>query len=67
MFYITLFQSYWPLEDFSSRLSGDLFCSSWETRHGAATALREIVSHHGHCAAKALNQTKEEVCIYLSI
>ncbi|ENN71273.1 hypothetical protein HUJ04_007705 [Dendroctonus ponderosae] len=43
----------WPLEWFCDQLSHDLFHSSWERRHGAATALREIISIHGRGAGKA--------------
>ncbi|KAJ8949069.1 hypothetical protein NQ318_016971 [Aromia moschata] len=43
----------WPLEWFCDQLSQDLFSSSWETRHGAATALREVLSVHGSGAGKA--------------
>ncbi|CAG9863360.1 unnamed protein product [Phyllotreta striolata] len=42
----------WPLEWFCDLLSQDLFSSSWETRHGAGTALREILSVHGSGAGK---------------
>lgn len=43
----------WPLEWFCDQLSQDLFSSSWEIRHGAATALREIITVHGHGAGRA--------------
>lgn len=43
----------WPLEWFCDQLGQDLFSSSWETRHGAATALREIITVHGRGAGKA--------------
>lgn len=43
----------WPLEWFCDQLSQDLFSSSWETRHGAATALREVLSVHGKGAGRA--------------
>ncbi|KAJ8933842.1 hypothetical protein NQ314_013764 [Rhamnusium bicolor] len=33
----------WPLESFCDQLSQDLFSCSWEIRHGAATALREVL------------------------
>lgn len=37
----------WPLEAFSETLCQDLFSQKWEIRHGAATALRELVRLHG--------------------
>lgn len=43
----------WPLDWFCDQLTQDLFNSSWETRHGAATALREILSLHGRGAGRA--------------
>ncbi|KAL1494003.1 hypothetical protein ABEB36_009678 [Hypothenemus hampei] len=42
----------WPLEWFCDQLTQDLFNSSWEKRHGAATALREVLSVHGKGAGK---------------
>ena len=36
-----------PLGRFCNYLAADLFHSSWEVRHGAATALREILKQHG--------------------
>ncbi|CAH1116110.1 unnamed protein product [Phaedon cochleariae] len=43
----------WPLEWFCDQLGQDLFSSSWETRHGAATALREVLTVHGSGAGKS--------------
>ena len=37
----------WPLESFVESLCQDLFSQKWEIRHGAATALRELVKLHG--------------------
>lgn len=37
----------WPLESFAENLCQDLFSQKWEIRHGAATALRELVKLHG--------------------
>lgn len=37
----------WPLELFAESLCQDLFSQKWEVRHGAATALRELVKLHG--------------------
>ncbi|EFA08205.1 TATA-binding protein-associated factor 172-like Protein [Tribolium castaneum] len=51
----------WPLEWFCDSLSQDLFSSSWETRHGAATALREIITVHGRGAGKSTNLTAQQM------
>lgn len=37
----------WPLEAFVVALCQDLFSAAWEVRHGAATALREVIRLHG--------------------
>lgn len=37
----------WPLEAFTESLCQDLFSQKWEVRHGAATALRELIRLHG--------------------
>jgi TATA-binding protein-associated factor len=42
----------WPLEWFADELMTDLFSPCWETRHGAATGLREIVKLQGRCAGR---------------
>ncbi|XP_008559324.1 TATA-binding protein-associated factor 172 [Microplitis demolitor] len=51
----------WPLESFSESLCQDLFSQKWEIRHGAATALRELVRLHGKGAGKSRDQTQEEM------
>jgi hypothetical protein len=51
----------WPFENFCDQLCQDLFSPSWEVRHGAATALREVVRVHGGGAGKAADQTETEV------
>ncbi|XP_060811361.1 TATA-binding protein-associated factor 172 isoform X2 [Bombus pascuorum] len=51
----------WPLESFAESLCQDLFSQKWEIRHGAATALRELVKLHGKGAGKSKNQTAEEM------
>lgn len=51
----------WPLESFCSRLYLDLFNPRWETRHGAATALRELLKSHSSGAGKSNFMTKEEM------
>uniref|UniRef100_A0A7M5XDP0 Mot1 central domain-containing protein n=1 Tax=Clytia hemisphaerica TaxID=252671 RepID=A0A7M5XDP0_9CNID len=42
----------WPFEAFCVELCGELFNPSWEIRHGASSALREIVKLHGNSAGK---------------
>lgn len=37
----------WPLESFAEGLRQDLFSQKWEIRHGAATALRELIRLQG--------------------
>lgn len=51
----------WPLENFCARLFIDLFHAKWEVRHGAATALRELINQHGKGAGKCAYQTPEQM------
>lgn len=51
----------WPFESFCDQLMTDLFSPRWESRHGAATALREIFTCHGAGAGKTANTTKQQV------
>ncbi|XP_026282175.1 TATA-binding protein-associated factor 172 [Frankliniella occidentalis] len=51
----------WPFEFFCDQLCEDLFSSSWEIRHGAATALREFIKVHGPGGGKTANATKLEM------
>lgn len=51
----------WPLESFTENLCQDLFSQKWEIRHGAATALRELIKLHGKSAGKSRDQTIEEM------
>ncbi|XP_011642217.1 TATA-binding protein-associated factor 172 isoform X1 [Pogonomyrmex barbatus] len=51
----------WPLESFAESLCQDLFSQKWEVRHGAATALRELIKLHGKGAGKSRDQTLEEM------
>ncbi|XP_043463907.1 TATA-binding protein-associated factor 172 [Leptopilina heterotoma] len=51
----------WPLESFAETLCQDLFSQKWEVRHGAATALRELVRLHGKGAGKSRDQTEKEM------
>ena len=56
----------WPFEDFCELLMNDLFHTSWERRHGAATGLREIIKLHGQGAGRALDITLEKV-LYITL
>ncbi|KAH8417214.1 hypothetical protein KR222_006412, partial [Zaprionus bogoriensis] len=51
----------WPLENFCARLFIDLFHAKWEVRHGAATALRELINQHGSGAGKCAQQSPEQM------
>lgn len=42
----------WPFESFCVELCSDLFNPAWEIRHGASSALREIIKLHGSSAGK---------------
>lgn len=53
----------WPLEPFAETLIQDLFSLKWEIRHGAATALRELIRLHGKGAGKQRNQNHQEMDI----
>lgn len=39
----------------------DLFQSSWECRHGAATGLREVVKLHGQTAGMSVDTPADQV------
>ncbi|KAH9489880.1 btaf1 RNA polymerase II, B-TFIID transcription factor-associated, 170kDa [Bulinus truncatus] len=45
----------WPFQNFCEVLMNDLFHSSWEIRHGAASGLREVIKIHGKGAGKAVD------------
>lgn len=51
----------WPLETFCSKLFVDLFNPKWEKRHGAATALRELLRTHSTGAGKSIYMTQVEM------
>lgn len=51
----------WPLESFCSKLYLDLFNPRWETRHGAATALRELFKTHASGGGKSIYMTEDEM------
>uniref|UniRef100_A0A182JX29 TATA-binding protein-associated factor 172 n=1 Tax=Anopheles christyi TaxID=43041 RepID=A0A182JX29_9DIPT len=51
----------WPLDSFCSKLFLDLFSPRWETRHGSATALRELLKSHSDGGGKSVYMTKAEM------
>lgn len=51
----------WPLDSFCSKLYLDLFNPRWETRHGAATALREVFKTHASSGGKSNYMTSTEM------
>ena len=51
----------WPLEWFADELMNDLFSPCWETRHGAATGLREIVKLQGRCAGRVATAAPDQM------
>ncbi|KAB7501442.1 TATA-binding protein-associated factor, partial [Armadillidium nasatum] len=53
----------WPLEQFAEHVSQDLFNCSWEVRHGAGTALRELIRLHGLGAGKKSFQTSQQMSL----
>ncbi|XP_052814760.1 TATA-binding protein-associated factor 172-like isoform X2 [Mya arenaria] len=51
----------WPFELFCEQQMSDLFHSAWETRHGAATGLREVVKIHGRGAGKSIDTPVDQM------
>ncbi|XP_053667652.1 TATA-binding protein-associated factor 172 [Anopheles marshallii] len=51
----------WPLDSFCSKLFLDLFSPRWETRHGSATALRELLKSHADGGGRSIYMTKSEM------
>ncbi|RUS77118.1 hypothetical protein EGW08_015105, partial [Elysia chlorotica] len=51
----------WPFHNFCEVLISDLFHSSWEVRHGAGSALREVVKLHGQGAGKNLDTPSNQL------
>lgn len=51
----------WPLDGFTGELMNDLFSPSWETRHGAATGLREVVKLQGRCAGRVASADPDQM------
>lgn len=50
----------WPYERLCEFLKSDLFDPSWDTRHGAAMGLREIIRVHGAGAGRAFGKSVED-------
>lgn len=50
----------WPFERLCEFLKIDMFDPSWETRHGAAMGLREIVRVHGAGAGRCRGKSRSE-------
>ena len=50
----------WPYERLCEFLKVDLFDPQWETRHGAAMGLREVVRVHGAGAGRRRGKTRRE-------
>ena len=50
----------WPYERLCDFLKVDLFDPAWETRHGAAMGLRELIRVHGAGAGRMSNKTYAE-------
>ncbi|KAJ5818637.1 hypothetical protein N7474_004228 [Penicillium riverlandense] len=50
----------WPLEHMCEFLTMDIFDPSWEVRHGAAMALREVIRVQGAAAGRAEGKERAE-------
>ncbi|TDZ29364.1 putative helicase mot1 [Colletotrichum spinosum] len=50
----------WPYERLCDFLKVDLFDPSWETRHGAAMGLREVIRVHGAGAGRIRSKSRPE-------
>lgn len=60
--FLLLLKIDWPFKDFMNNLLKDLFNPKWEIRHGVATAIREMIKHHGRGGGKATNIPSDQVC-----
>lgn len=50
----------WPLSAWVDILINDVFSPSWEIRHGASTALREVIKLHGNGGGREPGMTGEQ-------
>ncbi|WQF76163.1 Putative TATA-binding protein-associated factor Mot1 [Colletotrichum destructivum] len=50
----------WPYDRLCDFLKVDLFDPSWETRHGAAMGIREVIRVHGGGAGRIRSKTRAE-------
>ena len=50
----------WVFESYCIQLGLDMFGARWEQRHGAVTALRELVRLHGQTGGMRAASTDEE-------
>ncbi|KAK9362462.1 hypothetical protein V1504DRAFT_448559 [Lipomyces starkeyi] len=50
----------WPFEGLAELLMVDIFDEAWETRHGAATGLREIIRVHGAGAGRIVGKSRKD-------
>lgn len=50
----------WPYDRLCDFLKMDLFDPQWETRHGAAMGLREVIRVHGASAGRQQGKSKQE-------
>ncbi|XP_075232109.1 TATA-binding protein-associated factor 172-like isoform X2 [Lycorma delicatula] len=51
----------WPLEGFADSLCASLFSPVWEVRHGAGTALRELLKIHGRGTGKSADMPSSQM------
>lgn len=59
----------WPLDRVCVRLLADLWNFRWETRHGAASGLRELLfdNQHTRQAGKRNGANEAEVCVCVCV
>lgn len=50
----------WPFDRLCEFLQIDLFDANWETRHGAAMGLREVIRVHGAGAGRMRSKSRQE-------
>jgi TATA-binding protein-associated factor len=50
----------WPFERLCELLIVDLFDHTWETRHGAAMGIREVIRAHGAGAGRVMGKSRQQ-------